>query len=281
MAGIEGGKGMAAIPLGKDTEYLFEYDASLLFPIPRQSGRDILGIADCHLPFDGIDRWTAYEVSWLSESGLPQVAVVQFDFSCHSPNLIESKSFKLYLNSFNQTVLRGKAQLFDLLKADLSRASGADVDVQIYSVDDYPLNEGEDFVCLDELPVRCTVYQPDSALLRLCDVRDAVEVRCKSHLLRSLCPVTGQPDWATVYIHYRGEEIEAESLLQYIASYRNHQGFHEQCVEQVFSDIQQQCQPEFLWVYARYMRRGGLDINPVRCSERGRFGMVELRTARQ
>lgn len=271
------------ILLGKDTEYQFEYDASVLFPIPRSEGRLLLGIGD-ELPFYGADQWTAYEFSWLSATGLPQVAIVEFSFPCSAPNLIESKSFKLYLNTFNQTVFNSQQQVLDALKADLSKVSGAEeVEIKIYGVNNYPIaqylvNQFE-YNLIDDISVRCEHYLPEASLL-LCDATEkSVEKKLCSYLFRSLCPVTGQPDWASVYIHYKGQQIIESSLLQYLVSFRNHQGFHEQCVEAIFTDLMRQCVPEELTVYARFLRRGGLDINPFRSTKPD--VVPSLREARQ
>lgn len=273
------------ILLGKATSYNFDYDASLLFPIPRADGRKALGIDNQSLPFFGVDRWTAYELSWLTRTGLPRVAIAQFDFCSDSSHIIESKSFKLYLNSFNQTVIHSDESLIDMLQHDLASACGGSVKVSLHAVDAYAIHEDKDFLCLDELPVNCRQYTPDASLLRMADVDASPcegQWKLKSHLLRSLCPVTGQPDWATIYIHYSGREICQQSLLQYIVSYRNHQGFHEQCVEQIYRDLQHFLAPLKLMVYARYTRRGGLDINPLRCSTNGEcFDDLAVRTARQ
>lgn len=247
--------------LGKATDYQFEYNPGLLFPISRQAGRELLGIHDM-LPFHGIDRWTAYELSWLNPQGLPQVAIAEFDFRCESPNIIESKSLKLYLNSFNQSFFAGVDDVQQTIAADLSRACGLAVEARLYPLAEYVYLPANDCRCLDSLQVACSIYQPEPGLLAT-GTRKVTE-KLSSHLFRSLCPVTGQPDWASVFIAYTGKEIIAESLLQYLVSYRNHQGFHEQCVEQIFVDVIKHCQPEQLAVYARFMRRGGLDINPLR-----------------
>ncbi|CAA0106504.1 NADPH-dependent 7-cyano-7-deazaguanine reductase [BD1-7 clade bacterium] len=269
------------ILLGKDTAYSFDYNPDLLFPVPRAQGRRELGINTDALPFVGLDRWTAYEVSWLNSDGMPQVAIVDFLFECTSESLVESKSFKLYLNSFNQTVMESVADLIKVLEKDLSVVSGGNVTVNLFGVDDYPIQTDETFKCLDDISVNCTQYEPDSGLLSgSVDLMKSGHYRLKSHLLRSLCPVTGQPDWATVFIEYRGGIINESQLLAYIVSYRNHQGFHEQCVEQIYQDISKLCKPDALSVYARYTRRGGLDINPWRANSM-EFSPAVLRTSRQ
>ncbi|NRB42318.1 MAG: NADPH-dependent 7-cyano-7-deazaguanine reductase QueF [Pseudomonadales bacterium] len=267
------------LPLGKETDYQFNYNASLLFPIARVQGRDQISLQS-PLPFNGVDRWTAFELSWLTENGMPRVAIAQFDFSCDSENIIESKSFKLYLNSFNQTVFSCKKALIACMQRDLSAVCVGEVNIKLFAVDDYPVDEPDNYFCLDSLDVECSVYQPAADLLCTSGIKGVW--RLKSHLLRSLCPVTGQPDWASVYIHYSGREIDRASLLAYIISYRNHQGFHEQCVEQIFNDLLLNCKPDELTVYARFMRRGGLDINPLRTTRSAiDNSLLNARTARQ
>lgn len=255
-------------PLGQQTAYASSYDPGLLFPIARAETRASLGLNESALPFYGTDLWTGYEVSWLDECGKPIVAVAQFRLPCTSPNLIESKSFKLYLNSYNQSRFAGQEQVRAQMIQDLSAAAGANVSVQLEPVADaqLPIAEagGE---CIDALPVTIEHYHPAPELLST--GAEWVEERLHSHLLKSNCPVTGQPDWATVEIHYRGPKIEREGLLKYVVSFREHQDFHEHCVERMFVDLQARCQPEFLTVFARYTRRGGLDINPWRSSAPG------------
>ena len=254
-------------PLGKTTEYRADYAPELLYPIPRQLKRDELGISADALPFVGEDLWNAYEVSWLNPKGKPVVALASFRVPANSPKLIESKSFKLYLNSFNQTVFSDLAAVEDCLRHDLSAAAEAPVQVKIEDLRgrpqvcvDYPQG-----VLLDDLDICCDTYQPTPALLATVD-NEIIEETLYSHLLKSNCLVTGQPDWAMVVIRYRGQRIEHAGLLRYLVSFRNHNEFHEQCVERIYCDIQRQCQPQALSVYARYTRRGGLDINPFRSS---------------
>ena len=252
-------------PLGKPTAYCSQYDPALLFPIPRQDKRDELGIDGGHLPFVGVDVWTGYELSWLNPKGLPQVAVARFTFDAASPFLVESKSFKLYLNSFNQTVFETWEAARETLEQDLSAASGAPVAVELFSVEQapgcLPAPAGE---CLDHQDIEIHDYALAPEHLRAGG--EVVEETLYSHLLKSNCLVTGQPDWGTVVIQYRGPRIDRAGLLRYIVSFRNHWEFHEQCVERIFTDIQRRCRPERLLVYARYVRRGGLDINPYRAS---------------
>lgn len=251
-------------PLGKHTDYPQEYAPELLYPISRRDGRQQLGIADQPLPFFGEDIWNAYELSWLDRRGKPVVAQATFRVPAQSPSIIESKSLKLYLNSLNQTRLESREELHQRLQQDLSRVAGAPVNVIINDVAAGSLVElpGE---CLDALDIEATDYQVNPYYLSITD--KVVEEQLHSHLLRSLCPVTGQPDWASIQIAYKGPAIDHISLLQYLISYRQHQGFHEQCVEQIFMDIHHRCRPQSLMVKARYLRRGGLDINPCRSSD--------------
>jgi len=255
------------IPLGRETAYVSQYDPELLFPIDRQDTRARLGLSKGALPFYGADLWTGYEVSWLDERGKPQVALAQFRIPCDSDCLVESKSFKLYLNSFNQTAFADMGEVEALMQKDLSHAAGGRLEVSLELLGSAQLQvqkpEGE---CLDDLPVAIEHYQPFPHHLTASG--PMVEQTLYSHLLKSNCPVTGQPDWATLQIAYRGPEIEREGLLRYIVSFREHQDFHENCVERIFVDIMERCAPDYLSVYARYTRRGGLDINPFR-STRG------------
>ncbi|AFJ86856.1 MULTISPECIES: NADPH-dependent 7-cyano-7-deazaguanine reductase QueF [Burkholderia] len=252
-------------PLGKATVYAAQYDASLLFPIPRAGAREQLGIAAAP-PFFGTDIWNAYELSWLNARGKPQLAVATFYVPAESPNIVESKSFKLYLGSFAQSKFDSVDAVRDVLKRDVSAACGASVSVQLVSPHDFGKLQMEelDGLSLDRLDLDTDVYEPDPSLLSAAADEAPVEETLVSDLLRSNCPVTGQPDWGSVQIHYVGPQIDHAGLLRYIISFRNHTGFHEQCVERIFLDILQACKPLKLAVYARYTRRGGLDINPFR-----------------
>ncbi|MHA7880978.1 MAG: NADPH-dependent 7-cyano-7-deazaguanine reductase QueF [Saccharospirillum sp.] len=257
-----------ASPLGKQSAYIAEYDPNLLFPIERQGKRDELGLTAA-LPFSGVDIWNAYEVSWLNEKGKPLVAMAEFFIPASSPCLIESKSFKLYLNSFNQTRLPGVAEAAGRMKADLSRAAGAEVRVTLVPL--HQLGASANIAtlpgqCIDDLDVRIDTYQTQPDLLRS-DANSIVAETLHSHLLKSNCLVTGQPDWGSVVIDYQGPKLEREALLQYLVSFRQHNEFHEQCVERIFNDLQQRCGLQRLTVYARYVRRGGLDINPYRTND--------------
>lgn len=257
---------MGFLPLGQQTDYVSEYDPELLFPIPRVDKWQEMGIESERLPFHGEDIWNAYELSWLNKKGKPIVATAEFRLPCSSPNIIESKSFKLYLNSLNQMRYQDAFEVQEILERDLSQAAGAPVSVIIRDVDamESLVVLTPDY-CIDELDVEVSEYHPNAHLLQA-SADSAVEERLVSHLLRSNCPVTNQPDWGSVFIDYRGPQIDHAGLLKYIASFREHTDFHEQCVERIFIDIMTQCKPEHLVVYARYVRRGGLDINPYRAT---------------
>ncbi len=253
------------VKLGEETLYPQYYDPGLLEPIPRQFSRAQLNIQG-DLPFKGVDLWSAYELSWLSSTGKPHVAVATFRFPAQSAAIVESKSFKYYLNSFNQTPISSVDSLKTMLVGDLSNACGDKVAVEICGV----CEAGDSGVlpgfCVDELAVTIEAYEPDASLLAF-DSNHAVKNDCLfSHLLKSNCPVTAQPDWATLWIRYSGSKIQPESFLRYIVSYRQHQDFHENCVEKIFCDLYRRGQLHSLEVYARYTRRGGLDINPYRAS---------------
>ncbi|SMC25498.1 7-cyano-7-deazaguanine reductase [Andreprevotia lacus DSM 23236] len=268
-------------PLGKAVSYITEYDPALLFPIPRQGKRDEIGLTGT-LPFMGVDIWNGYELSWLNARGKPQVATAVFQVPAQSANIIESKSFKLYLNSFNQTRLDNVEALATLLRDDLSQAVQAPVQVELFEPERWAgLKFAElDGYNIDNLDIEVETYSPQPGLLK-CDEADApVDEVLVSNLLKSNCLVTGQPDWASVQIRYIGQPINRESLLRYLISFRNHNEFHEQCVERIFTDIQRDCKPIKLAVYARYTRRGGLDINPYRCNFNAP-APTNLRTARQ
>jgi 7-cyano-7-deazaguanine reductase len=269
-------------PLGKTSAYRTDYAPELLFPIPRQAKRDELGLQGT-LPFFGVDVWNAYELSWLNMRGKPQVAVARITVPADSPNIIESKSFKLYLNSFNQTRLGGPDALRTLLQQDLSAAAGANVHVVLTMQEDFgKLEMGElDGLLLDRLDIDVDNYAPQPEVLKANFEELPVEETLVSHLLKSNCLVTGQPDWGSVQITYAGPQIDQESLLKYLIGFREHNEFHEQCVERIFTDILRQCKPQHLTVYARYTRRGGLDINPWRTNFSGAQRPSNLRNARQ
>ena len=268
-------------PLGKPAEYLDHYDPALLFPIERLRGREPLGLTGT-LPFFGSDIWNAYELSWMNPRGKPQIAIATFAVPADSPNIIESKSFKLYLGSFAQTAVESAEVLAKTLRTDLSAVAGASVKVQLVSPMEFAKLEFEELegLSLDRLDLDADIYEPTPSLLKANFDEAPVEETVTSNLLKTNCPVTGQPDWGSVQIHYNGPQIDHAGLLRYIISFRNHTGFHEQSVEQMFVDIQRECRPTRLAIYARYTRRGGLDINPFRTN----FSMPmpdNARTARQ
>lgn len=259
-------------PLGQPVAYASHYDSGLLFAIARAPNRAELGLGSA-LPFHGVDIWNAYELSWLNERGKPQIALAEFRIPATSPNIVESKSFKLYLNSFNQERLGGIDELHARLVADLSAASGAEVAVALISPQRFaqvalaPL-DGES---IDDLDLDVDGYGPPNATYLLAaDAAEGVaEESLVSDLLKSNCPVTGQPDWASVQIRYAGPRIDRAGLLRYLLSFREHAEFHEHCVERIFVDLMRRCAPTTLSVHARYTRRGGLDINPWRSTHAG------------
>lgn len=250
------------LPLGRNVEYPRDYDAGLLFAIPRSTGRNALGLDGDALPFTGHDRWHAYELSWLDPRGKPVVGTATFLVAADSPHLVESKSLKLYLNSFNATRFGTAADVYARIETDLSGTAGAPVDVVpgLPRVEAITATES-----IDELEIDVGEHGPPRAAL-LSAGTDTVEETLASALLKSNCPVTGQPDWADLRIAYRGPRIDRAGLLRYVASFRDHCEFHEQCVERIFVDLLSQCRPERLSVEARYTRRGGLDINPWRAT---------------
>lgn len=259
------------------------YDAALLFPISRAGARQEIGLASDALPFEGWDLWNAYEMSWLNANGLPQVALLRIKVPCTSPNIIESKSFKLYLNSFNQTRFDSHSDVLACLQRDLSEAAGATVSIEMFAADQFEAEEISEFkgINIDGLDVSIEHYEPNAELLtHSSDNKNHTTETLFSRLLKSNCPVTQQPDWACVQIQYTGLAIDQASLLKYIVSFRMHNGFHENCVERIFVDIMQRCHPETLSVFARYTRRGGLDINPWRATP-GMSVPSVVRSARQ
>lgn len=269
--------------LGKSVSYPTQYDPALLFPIARADARAALGHRDNRLPFTGWDLWNAYEVSWLNGKGLPRVAILRARIPCESPCIIESKSFKLYLNSFNQTRFDTVQDVRMRLTADLSRAAGAPVAVDLIEAHALPEESIREFDGIDldrNEHVEIDTYEPDAALLCVDARGGSARETVYSRLLKSNCPVTGQPDWACVQIAYEGPRIDHANLLRYIVSFRLHNGFHEHCVERIFSDILLRCNPEALSVYARYTRRGGLDISPWRATA-GMPSPHHSRSARQ
>lgn len=257
------------LPLGRETSYPDRYSPELLFAIPRADSRLPLGLTGV-LPFSGVDLWNAWELTWLDTSGQPIVATAEIEVPADSPNIVESKSLKLYLNSFAMSQFSSAAEVGRAIASDLCACAGRDVRVAVSPV---IATEGRPVsrlagLCLDTLDVACETWQVDADLLRA-DPETIVSEDLYTHLLRSLCPVTAQPDIGSVQICYRGPRIDPAGLLRYLVSYRQHAAFHETCVERMFLDITARCAPEALSVHARYQRRGGLDINPFRSSEAG------------
>ena len=259
-------KSLNALKLGQQTKYAEKYDRTLLQPVPRRLNRDQLNITATQ-PFTvGADIWTAYEISWLNPKGVPQVAIADVSIDFRSENLIESKSFKLYLNSFNQTTFADFADVQQTLQRDLQDCAQGEVRVRLNSLADYTAQpivalSGE---CIDAQDIEVRDYAFNATLLNHCTGEHLIEETLVSHLLKSNCLITQQPDWGSLQIHYVGKQINREQLLRYIISFRQHNEFHEQCVERIFCDLMQYAKPEKLTVYARYTRRGGLDINPYR-----------------
>ena len=257
---------LKSLKLGQKTEYASQYDRTLLQPVPRALNRDGLGITQ-NQPFTiGADIWTAYEISWLNEKGLPQVAIADIYLDYQSQNLIESKSFKLYLNSFNQSKFTDFNAVQQTMQRDLSECAQGDVKVRLNPVDVYDSQKIDHLQgdCIDEQDIEITSYEFNADWLKDCVSDEIVEEKLVSHLLKSNCLITNQPDWGTLHIHYVGKKIDHEKLLRYVVSFRQHNEFHEQCVERIFCDLMHYAKPEKLTVYARYTRRGGLDINPFR-----------------
>ncbi|WP_159819532.1 NADPH-dependent 7-cyano-7-deazaguanine reductase QueF [Colwellia sp. 20A7] len=281
MATYQNSKELKNLTLGKATEYCSEYNPNLLQGVPRSLNRDDLSLVSNTLPFIGEDIWYGYELSWLNNKGKPIVAVAEFRFACTSPNLVESKSFKLYLNSFNQSKFSSFDEVKKILIKDLSATAGIQAQVTLFPVEQCPALaikvSGREITCIDEADITVDNYQYTAELLKYAQTDASSEVSSSdtcpvktvsenlvSHLLKSNCLITNQPDWASVYISYEGAPIDHSILLQYLISFRQHNEFHEQCVERIFCDLQEYCQLSKLTVFARYTRRGGLDINPFR-----------------
>lgn len=263
--------------LGKTTDYPTQYDPSVLFPIARATARQ--KYADLPYIQQGTDWWHIFEISYLNNDGVPQVYLGRLHIPASSPYLIESKSLKLYFNSLNFERFNTAPHFIHTVEYDLSQVIKANVRLELFDINQSNISEpyGK---CIDHLTPEIVEYQPNAKLLALADDNRIVEEYFHSHLLRSNCPVTNQPDWGTVFIRYQGKKICEKSLLAYIISYREHNGFHEQCVEQIFADIWNELQPEKLMIYAAYTRRGGLDINPCRTSEPN-WLVKPIRLARQ
>ncbi|MFT5452612.1 MAG: 7-cyano-7-deazaguanine reductase [Enterobacterales bacterium] len=257
---------MSELLLGKSVAYESSYNADLLMPVPRAQTRKENGIEQ-PIAFKGIDIWNAWELSWLNQKGKPLVASARFQYSADSLNIIESKSFKLYLNSLNQTKFSSKEELLNVLAKDLGKVAGSAVEVTIYGCNDnWPGLDRDHGICLDDIDINVSTYHLSPDLLKdsTSNSQAVISEQLVSHLFKSNCMVTGQPDWASIFIDYRGRPIAHQQLLQYLISFREHQAFHEPCVERIFTDLMSYCKPESLAVYCRYTRRGGLDINPYR-----------------
>lgn len=254
---------LAGLGLGKATEYKEFYTPSLLQAVPRSMNRVDLNLTS-ELPFSGTDRWNGYELSWLNVKGKPQVAIMRCEVPASSPNLVESKSFKLYLNSFNQSHFDSTESVIEALTRDLSQCAGQKVEVMLFKPTEFSQMQITRFdaLSIDDLDIEVKGYQLDPSNLRAGG--DIIEESLTSDLLKSNCLITNQPDWGSVFIRYQGQQINHEGLLRYLLSFRQHNEFHEQCVERIFCDIMANCKPNKLSVYARYTRRGGLDINPFR-----------------
>ncbi len=254
-------------PLGRRVEYSNRYEPSLLYSIEREEKRRELGI-DTEFKFSGEDIWNAYEISWLNLSGVPQVAIGEFRVPSSSPKIIESKSLKLYLNSFNQSTFGSLSAVEATIQTDLMEMANSDIEVKLSNVDsdDNQTITSFDALCIDDCDIKITDYNYNPNLLALTDTSslELVDEKLCSHLLKSNCLITNQPDWASILIEYKGRKISHSSLLRYLVSFRTHNEFHEQCVERIFCDLMNSCKPQELTVYARYTRRGGLDINPWR-----------------
>ncbi len=286
MTNYQNARELVKLTLGKSTHYCSEYTADLLQGVPRSLNRDDLALDPNNLPFNGEDVWYGYELSWLNNKGKPVVAVAEFRFSCTSANIVESKSFKLYLNSFNQTRFASIKDVEQVLIKDLSKITGSPAKVSLFGVAHCPAldiaKNPEHCFCIDGEDISIDSYQYDAnSLTTAQNIEHGIEVEehLVSHLLKSNCLITNQPDWASIYIQYKGKAINHGVLLKYLISFRQHNEFHEQCVERIYCDLQQYCQLDELTVFARYTRRGGLDINPFRSShiKKAPFG----RTLRQ
>jgi 7-cyano-7-deazaguanine reductase len=286
MATYQNSKALNNLTLGKSTEYCSEYNPNLLQAVPRSLNRDDLSLQSNNLPFIGEDVWYGYELSWLNNKGKPVVAVAEFRFACTSPNLVESKSFKLYLNSFNQSKFDSINDVEKILIKDLSATAKIQAEVTLFTVEKCPALAitpiTQKTICIDDEDVTIKSYEYQAELLDKAQTNasiNSVSEKLVSHLLKSNCLITNQPDWASIYIDYKGKAIDHAILLKYLISFRQHNEFHEQCVERIFCDLLQYCELEELTVFARYTRRGGLDINPFRSTYLTRAPL--MRTLRQ
>lgn len=264
-----------SIPLGETVTHSRTYNPEHLFPVRRSMARELIGI-DGDLPFVGSDTWNAYEISWLDPKGKPVVAIGEIAFPCTTENIVESKSLKLYLNSFNQSVFDTPDSVASVIEKDLSECVNGEVTINLMipSMFGNLQIQPPAGVCIDDLDLNVQHYHVDKSTLKT--EEDEVVETLHSNLLRTNCPVTQQPDWATVIIEYKGKKIDRKGLLAYIVSYREHTGFHENCVESIFADILATCSPRSLSVYARFTRRGGIDINPFRSTHTAQYENTRL-----
>ncbi|MEQ8313793.1 MAG: NADPH-dependent 7-cyano-7-deazaguanine reductase QueF [Gammaproteobacteria bacterium] len=272
---------MSSNPLGESIPSPSKYDPGILYPISRWPARSLLDI-DKKIPMHGFDHWHAYELSWVNSKGKPLVAVAEFLFNADSENIVESKSLKLYLNSLSQEAFDSSAKLSEVIANDLSAVSKSEVQVKICGVEQESLmaSANQNGKLIDSLDIEIDCYEPDESLLKT--TSDVVfDEELRSDLFRSNCPVTGAPDWASVGISYTGAKIDEASLLSYLCSFRQHQGYHEECAERIYRDITVQCAPEELRVVMNFLRRGGLDINVYRSSEPISSDVVAPRSLRQ
>lgn len=263
--------------LGKKTVYESEYNPDKLFPISRKPKRDEIGVGE-NLPFYGYDLWNHYEVSWLNEKGKPVVALAEIIYPCESENIIESKSMKLYFNSFNNSKFKDAAAVSAIIKKDLETRLNVDVIINLKLLGEIK-DEKLEGICIDDLDIECSVYHIDPSFLNV--ENQYVDEILYTDLLKSNCLVTHQPDWCSVQIIYQGKKINREGLLRYIVSFRNDNEFHEQCIEKIFMHILQKCRPEQLTIYGRSTRRGGLDINSCRSTQPLKKFMNNIKLSRQ
>ncbi len=254
---------LRAAPLGHATDYPDTYDPALLFPVPRAPQRGELGLRE-PLPFTGADVWTAFELTWLDPRGKPAIAIGAFEVPLASPGIVESKSVKLYLGSFAQSRFADAKAVHAAIVRDLSAAVGAPVRLELVAPADFAALRIAELpgTSLDDLRIDVDRYEVDAGLLAAAG--PVVAETLRTDLFRSVCPITAQPDYASVAIAYRGPCIDRAALLRYLVSYRLHAGFHEHCVERIFVDVAAACRCESLTVHARFTRRGGIDINPFR-----------------
>ena len=259
---------MTTLQLGKKTNYKNKYNPSLLFAISRKEKRKEININTIALPFTGYDLWNCYEVTWLNAAGKPEIALAELIVPCDSPYLIESKSLKLYLVSFSNTKFESKEEVERTIKTDLEKTLCSALKVRLLQINELFIKLLPSFTAknLDSIKIKCDTYIPNKNFLST-EVQLTRESLC-SDLFKSNCPVTNQPDYASILIKYEGQKINHAGLLQYIISYRNQTEFHEQCVERIFIDIKEKCLPNKLTVYARYTRRGGIDISPLRTDDK-------------